>query len=429
MSDEQPSGGESATQSAADAPAAPSSTVPGQSAADAPAAPSDPVAVVELPAGSEGEGPRVVHILGTAHVSRRSVEQVRALIERLRPDTVCVELDEMRYQALTDETRWRKLDIFQVIKQKKMLFLMASLALQAYQKRLGEKMGVRPGAELLAGAEAAREVGAEVVLADRDVQVTLRRTWANLGFFDKVKLLGALGASVFFGDEVQQEDIEALKDRETIGDMLTELARVMPQIKKPLIDERDAYLVSSIAGAPGKTLVAVVGAGHVQGMVALAGKPVDREALERMPARSRWRGLLKWLIPAIILAAFYWGYHQHAGEGLGYMLKAWVLPNAVVAGLFTTVAGGKPLSVLTAIVASPITSLNPTIAAGMVVGLVEAWLRRPTVEDCERLGREVTTFKGMFHNPFSRILIVAVAATLGSALGAYIGTAWVLTLL
>ncbi len=384
-------------------------------------------AVLDLPP-REG-APRRVHIIGTAHVSQKSVEEVARVIREVRPDTVCVELDPMRYEALTDDTRWRKLDIFQVIRQQKVLFLMASLALQAYQRRLGDKLGVRPGAELLEAVEVAKEVGAEVVLADRDVQATLRRTWANLGFLSKVKLLGALGASVFDTQEIDEAQIEALKDREHISDMMSELAKAMPEVKVPLIDERDQYLMSSIEDAPGHTLVAVVGAGHVEGMTQQVGKSIDREALSQMPPPSRLVQLLKWAIPLFILAAFYYGYRQHQGESLRDMLFAWVLPNVVFAGIATAAAGGKILSIIASMIASPITSLNPTIGAGMVVGLVEAWLRRPTVEDCEKLGREVTTWAGMRKNPFSRILIVAIAANLGSALGAYVGFGWVLTYL
>jgi pheromone shutdown-related protein TraB len=383
---------------------------------------------IDLPGAYRG-APRKVHIIGTAHVSRKSVEEVQRVIRAVKPDTVCVELDQMRYEALTDETRWRKLDIFQVIRQGKVLFLMSSLALQAYQRRLGDQLGVRPGAELLAGVDVAKEIGAEVVLVDRDVQATLRRTWANLGFFNKVKLIGALGASVFDTEEIDEDQIEALKDREHINDMMSEFARVMPEVKGPLIDERDQYLMSAIEDAPGNTLVAVVGAGHVEGMTKQVGKSIDREALAKIPPPSKWMAALKWVIPVVIFAAFYWGYSKHEGESLVDMLYAWILPNAIFAGIFTAIAGGKVLSVITSIIASPITSLNPTIGAGMVVGLVEAWLRKPTVEDCEKLGKEVTTWAGMRKNPFSHVLIVAIAANLGSMIGAYVGFGWVLSYL
>jgi len=370
-------------------------------------------------------GDRVVHIVGTAHVSRKSIEEVERVIEEVKPDTVCVELDPMRYEALTDDTRWRKLNIFDVIKQKKVLFLMASLALQAYQRRLGDQLGVKPGSELLAAVEAGKKHGAEVVLADRDVQATLKRTWRNLGFVNKAKLMAALVASVFDAQEIDEEQIEALKNREHISDMMTEFAKVMPEVKVPLIDERDQYLMSSIEDAPGKTIVAVVGAGHVEGMAKWVGKPINRDELKAIPPPGLVGRSIKWVIPAVILAAFSYGYLKHQGEDFLSMLYAWILPNAIAAGILTLVAGGKILSVLTAVVSSPITSLNPTIGAGIPVGMVEAWLRKPTVEDCERLGKEVNTWQGLRENPFSRILIVAIAATIGSALGAYIAVVWV----
>lgn len=375
------------------------------------------------------DGERTFHLIGTAHVSKKSVEEVRRVIAELRPNTVCVELDEMRYEALTDETRWRKLDIFEVIKQRKTLFLMANLALQAFQKRLGDQLGVRPGAELVAAVEAGREIGAEVLLVDRNVQITLKRTWAALGAGEKAKLVGLLFASVFAGDEITEEDVERLKQREHFQDALSQFAAHVPSVKAPLIDERDAFLMSRIEEAPGEVVVGVVGAGHVAGMTRFLGKKVDRDALSTIPEPKLTSRLVKWIIPVVILAAFGYGYHQHQGQGLKEMLTAWVLPNAIVSGIFTLLARGKALSVLTAMVASPITSLNPTINAGMVVGLVEAWLRKPTVEDCERLSSDMTTWAGMKRNPLSRTLIVAIAATIGSALGAYIGLGWVLWLL
>jgi len=375
------------------------------------------------------DGERTIHIIGTAHVSRQSVDEVRRVIAEVKPDTVCVELDPMRYEALTDETRWRRLDIFDVIKQGKMLFLMANLALQAFQKRLGDQLGVKPGAELVAAVEAAEAIGAEVVLADRNVQATLRRTWAALGFVEKMKLSAMLFGSMFAGDEISEADVEALKDREHFQDAMSQFAQHVPSVKRPLIDERDAYLMSRIEDSPGQTVVAVVGAGHVSGMTTWLGKDVDRDELCEIPEPSLGSRLIKWIIPVLILMAFGYGYYKHQGTGLMEMLKAWVIPNAVSAGVFTLVAGGKLLSVVTAIIASPITSLNPLIGAGIPVGLVEAFLRRPTVEDCERLAEDTTTFAGMRKNPLSRILIVAIAATLGSALGAYVGFGWVASLI
>lgn len=370
-----------------------------------------------------------IYIVGTAHISRKSVEEVVHVIETLEPDTVCVELNPTRLESLTDATRFQKLDIFQIIREKKVLLLMTSLVLSAYQRRMGEALGVKPGAEMLAAVEKAREQGAELVLADRDIQATLKRTWRSLSFLNKSKVLASLVASFFAAGEITEEQIEELKDKDTISDMMKELAKAMPQVQVPLIDERDQYLMSSIREAPGKTIVAVVGAGHVEGMVHYLEREVNRADLTRIPPPSWLVQTLKWIIPAIVLGAFYWGYQKNAGRGLSEMVYAWVLPNAVMAGVFAVVALAKPLTVVVAMIASPITSLNPTIGAGMVTGLLEAWLRKPTVEDCERIPEDSKTWRGIYKNPFTRVLLVAVLTTIGSAVGGWIGATWVVSLL
>jgi pheromone shutdown-related protein TraB len=375
-------------------------------------------------------GEKTVHLLGTAHVSRRSVEEVEELIRHVRPDSVCVELDRNRLEALTDEGRWRKLDVFQVIRQRKVPFLLATLALAAYQRRIGDRLGVRPGEEMLAAVRCAEEVGAEVVLADRDVQITLRRTWRNLSLWQRMRLLGALLAGgVSDDEEITDETVEALRRGETLGDLMQEFARHFPQVKTPLIDERDAYLMARIEQAPGPTVVAVVGAAHVDGMIARLGQPFDTATVERVPPPGRLVWLVKWIIPVVILSAFAIGYRRHAGEGLEEMVWAWLLPNSILAALFSLLAGSRLVSAAVAFLASPITSLNPTIAAGMVVGLVEAWLRKPTVEDCERVREDATTLRGIYRNRFTRVLLVSFMASIGSALGGWIGATWVVTLL
>jgi pheromone shutdown-related protein TraB len=386
------------------------------------------VTVVRRRRDGDGEE-RLIHIVATAHVSKKSIEEVRAVIREIKPDTVCVELDRMRYDALTDDTHWRKLDLFAILRERRTLSLLASLTLQGYQKRIGERLGTRPGAELLAAVETAREVGAEVVLADRDVQVTLRRTWANLGWFSKVKVVAGLVAGLSDIEEITEAQVEALKNREHMSDMLSEFARAVPEVKKPLIDERDAYMMSMIEEAPGRVLIAVVGSGHVAGMTEWAGKVVDRDALTSIPPPSIASRVVEWLVPAVALTAFYYGYRDQGTEGLLRMVQAWALATGVGTALFTVAAGAKPLSVLTAAVVSPVLSLVPTVSIGSVIGFVEAKRRKPTLQDAEKLGREVTTLKAMYKNSFSRVLLVATAAIVGSAIGAYAGAVWLLTLL
>jgi pheromone shutdown-related protein TraB len=372
---------------------------------------------------------RVFHIVGTAHISEKSVEEVREVIGAVRPDSVAVELCSTRYEALTDASRWRNLDIFSVIKQRKVLFLLANLALSSYQRRMGEALGVKPGAELLAACDSAKTAGAELVLADRDIQATLKRTWFNLSFLNKMRLLGGLMESFFSDEQLTEEDLERLKERQNLSEIMQEFARAMPQVQVPLIDERDRYLASTIRESPGDTVVAVVGAGHVEGITRYFDQEIDRDVLAVIPPPGRLVRALKWVIPTLVLMAFWFGYQKHQGEGLKEMVFAWVLPNSIMAALFSAIAGARVLSIIGAFVASPITSLNPTIGAGMVVGLLEAWLRKPTVEDAERIPEDTASLKGFYRNPFLRVLLVAAAATLGSAAGAWVGAAWVATLL
>lgn len=372
---------------------------------------------------------KTLYLIGTAHVSRRSVEEVRQVITDVRPDTVCVELDAQRHKMLVDQDTWRKLDIFQVIRQKKVLLLLSSLALGAFQRKMGEKLGVKPGSELLEAVSAAKDVGAELVLADRDIQATLKRTWANLSFWDRAQVASGLLAAPFAVEEIDEAKIESLKEQDSIGEMMHEVAEQFPRVKVPLIDERDAYLMSAIAEAPGKTIVGVVGAAHVRGMVERLGQPVDRKALEVIPPPSIWGRVFAWLLPALVLGSFAFGAQDPTGEGLREMVLAWVLPTAGLAGAFTVLALGHPLTILTALVAAPITTLHPALGAGMFTGLAEAYLRRPTVEDCEGIQKAFSSVGGLYRNRATRVLLVALLSSIGAALGAYIGATWVLSLL
>lgn len=377
---------------------------------------------------------KTLHVLGTAHVSKQSVAEVEALIAAARPDTVCVELCASRLAALSDVDRWKKLDIFQVFKEGKSLFLLANLAVGAYQRRLGQELGVMPGQELLAAVEAARATGAEVVLADRDVQLTLKRTWGRLSLWKKSQLLSGLIGSLFeraprhAGEVVTAQTVEDLKDKAHLTAMMEEFARALPEVKAPLIDERDLYLISKVREAPGETIVAVVGAGHVAGMERHLETPVDRAALETLPAPSLWSRIAKWLIPAILVGTFILGLYNSGGQALGDMLLAWFLPTSLFSGVATLAVGGRWQSILTALACSPLTTIHPLVASGMIVGPVEAWARRPTVADLENIHRDAQSVRGFFRNPLTRTLIVTVAATLGSAIGAWVGLSWVFSI-
>lgn len=394
------------------------------------------------------------HVVGTAHVSRRSVEEVTRVIEELRPEVVCVELCQGRYDALTQENAFRNLDVFKVVREGKTLYLLAHLALASYQRKMGNALGVKPGSELLAAIETAKKVGARVELIDRDIHTTLKRTWANLGLWKRSMLLSSL--LVGFGDdddgttvetkptdqpgvresqklrrEITADDIEQLKEGKALSEMLDELAKALPEVKTPLIDERDAFLVSGMEKCAGgaRDVVAVVGAAHVPGMRRRFGETIDRDALAQLPPPSLLWTIVKWLVPLLLLAGLIWGAFHSENVSAQDVVMALVLPTSIGAGTLTLFAGGRPLSVLTAIVVAPVAAIHPLLGTGMVVGVVEAWRRKPTVVDCERLPDDVTTLRGFWKNPVSRILLVAIASGVGTALGMWLGAAWIVTLL
>jgi len=374
------------------------------------------------------EGKRIL-LIGTAHISQESVELVRQTIEQERPSQVCVELCAARLDAIQNPERWKNMDLIRVVKEGKAPMLIANLVLTAFQKKMGDQLGVKPGAEMIAALEAANQVGAQVILADRTVSTTLKRAWGNLGFVGKFKALWQLLSSILDNPEISVEEIEALKQKDQLSEAIEALAKELPGIKEVLIDERDQYLAQKISAAQGPLVLAVVGAGHVAGIKAWMGKTIDLEKLDQIPPPSPWTQVLKWGLPLFILAMIGYGFTFTEAEVSTEMIKRWVLANGLLSAFGAALAGGHILTILTAFVAAPITSLNPTIAAGWVSGLTEAWIRKPTVEDFENLGQDITTFKGFWRNEITRILLVVVLSNLGSSIGTLIGIPLIASLL
>lgn len=367
---------------------------------------------------------RTVYLLGTAHISARSVEEVRELIERVRPDSVCVELDAARHRALADREAWREMDVVQVVRRRRAMMLLAHLILAAFQRRLGRQLGVRPGAEMLEAAQCAQAVGAELVLADREIQVTFRRMWRALTWLDKIKLISQLMLTLLMNPKISEEEIEALKEKDMLGQVMENFARTFPRAHAPLIAERDVYLAEQIRSAPGSEVVAVVGAGHVEGILAHLDAhphPVDLAPLLAIPPRGRTGRAIQWGVPLLVFGLIGYGFFTADASVSLEMIKVWVLANGILAALGVLLAFGHPLTVLTAFVAAPLTSLNPMIAAGWVAGLCEAVVRRPRVRDFESLTEDIVTFKGFWRNGITRILLVVALANLGSTLGTWIG--------
>ena len=359
-------------------------------------------------------------LVGTAHVSRESADLVERVIKEEKPDTVAVELCQSRYQAMTEENKWQETDLIKVIKEKKAFLLLSNLMLASFQKKIGKKLGIKPGEEMLRAVNTAKEMDIDIHLADRDIRTTLSRTWRLMGFWTKFKLLFQLITSMGDVEEIEKEDIEKLKQQDVLETLLSELGKSLPELQQVLIDERDQYLAHKIRTAPGNKIVAVVGAGHVPGIKRYWHEPVDIEALEVIPPKGKWMGFLKWGIPTLVILLIILGFYMAGANAGADMIKWWVLANAVLAGLGATVALAHPLTVLAAFIASPITSLNPMVAAGWVAGLVQVFLVKPKVKDFQRLPEDIVTVKGFWKNKITRILLIVVLTNLGSSLGAFV---------
>jgi pheromone shutdown-related protein TraB len=387
---------------------------------------------VELPASvtTLTRGDTTFYVVGTAHVSQKSVDDVRTVIDTVHPDVVCVELCKSRFDALTKDSAFRDLDVFKVVREGKTLYLLGHLALASYQRRIGASLGVQPGAELVTATKTAAKRDIPVELIDRDINITLRRTWRNIGLWRRVTLLWSLLGG---GDDdkddgkgVTAETVESLKEPKALSEMLTELGKAVPEIKGPLVDERDLYLVSKMreAGEGKKTVVAVVGAAHVPGMTKQLNAPIDRDALDKIPPPALWWRIAKWAVPLAFLAILIYIAKVSDAESFAKTMLAWIIPTSVGAGLFTAVTGGSPFSVGAAMLASPVARVYPLVRTGIVVGIVEAWRRKPSVVDCERLPDDTQTMKGFWKNPVTRILIIAVASGLGALIGFGVGVGW-----
>jgi len=363
---------------------------------------------------------REITLIGTAHVSRESADLVTTVIEEEKPDTVCIELCESRYKAIKQKNRWQNTDLIKVIREKKSFLLLSNLLLTSFQKKIGQKLGIKPGEEMIRAMESADSVGAHIHLADRDIRITLSRTWRLMGLWTKMKLLAQLVTSMGEVDSIKEEDIEKMKDKDVLETLLSEIGKTLPELRRILIDERDMYLTEKIRSAPGKRIVAVVGAGHVPGIKRDWNEAIDLNALDELPPKGKLFSFLKWGIPALVVGLIVLGFF-YAGASAGtHMIKWWVLANAVFAGLGAAIALAHPLTVLSAIVASPITSLNPMIAAGWVAGLVETFIGKPKVKDFESLPADILSLKGFWKNKITRILLIVVFTNLGSSLGAFV---------
>lgn len=366
-------------------------------------------------------------ILGTAHVSKASADAARQLATESEVDAIAVELDPARHQALTDVTSWRKLDLFDVIRNGKAGLVAANLALGAYQKRLADQFGIEPGAELKAACEVAEARGKALWLIDRDVGLTLKRAYAAISLWDRFKLINGMIASLFFDDNIDEQEIEKLKEGDLLERTFSEFASQSEGLYGALIDERDHYMAARLreeaSSSGARRVLVVIGAGHLKGMAAALADSQElpqttRERLNQSPPPSIYGRLFNWGLISALVGILLWGFVQGLSTGTE-ILSVYVATTAALAFSGALIAGGHPFSALAGGLSAPLTVLHPALAAGMFSAGTEAWLRRPTVADFESLKIDVVSFAGWRRNRVARTLLVFVLTNLTTAVGVW----------
>ncbi len=372
---------------------------------------------------------RQIVLIGTAHVSKESIEEVKTVIASEKPDCVAIELDEQRYKSLNDKENWRNLDIVKVLKNHQGFLLLANLILSSFQKRMGANIGVQPGDEMRAAIDVASQLNIPTSMVDRPIQTTLRRAWAKNSLWGKCNLLATLIASAMDKQEVSGEQIENLKKSSEMDGMMKELAEFLPKVKEVLIDERDRYLASHIWMCEGTKITAVLGAGHLPGVqkhlksIADGSENTDTADIEKVPSKQIFGKIIGWLIPVLIIgligAGFYFGGRQKGTD----MVGQWIFWNSLLSGIGTVIAGGNILTILVAIVGAPLTSLCPVVGVGMFTGIVQAVVCKPKVRDLEFIQNDVTSVKGFYRNRILRVLLVFILSSFGSSAGTLVAGA------
>ncbi|MCL2068021.1 MAG: TraB/GumN family protein [Treponema sp.] len=386
---------------------------------------------------------REIYIIGTAHVSQESVEEVKNILSVEKPDMVCVELDQGRYNSITQKEQWESLNLSKVFREGKGFLLVANLVLTSFQRRLGKELGVKPGDEMKVAIETAGELGIPYSLCDREVQTTLRRAWAGCGLWSKCKLLASLLASAFTTEKLNAEEIENLKNRNELESLMAELADYLPGVKETLIDERDRYLAAKIwcsiePDAPAaaetvspeklkKRIIAVVGAGHMLGIKAHLEKLASGEEtpdvsnLETIPVRSLpAKAAIHLIIPLILVGLLAAGFFR-SGAGLSAtMFMHWVFWKGSLSALGAIIALAHPLALLVSFVCAPFTAFIPFIGVGVFAGLVQATVYKPRVIDAQNISDDITSLKRVYKNRITRALLVFFLSGLGNSIASFV---------
>jgi pheromone shutdown-related protein TraB len=374
-------------------------------------------------------------LIGTAHISKDSVEEVKEAIQKFKPDIVAVELCKRRYDAITNKDKWENTPVTNLLKSNNAYLMLAQTFLSSIQRRLGKEYGVEPGSEMIAAMQVAKKHGIEVALVDRDITITLKRAWRKMGIREKSRLVWEFfKAMLGYGDEeIEDLDLKKMMDQDVISALMEEFREIAPSANNVLISERDEYIAKKISDESKKgKVIAVVGAGHIEGIKKHLKKKkikVDLEKLEFIPKkRFSILKLIGYAIPVLFVVLVGWAFFTKGSELVISMFFYWFIINGVCSAVGTAIARGHPLSIGTAFVAAPITSLNPFIAAGWVAGYVEAKLRTPVIKDFKELGK-IESIREFLNNRVIRLLMVVALANLGSMIGTIIAFPYIANLL
>lgn len=369
---------------------------------------------------------REIILVGTAHVSQASIDEVTEVIKTETPDCVAIELDDQRLESLRNPENWRNLDIVKVLKEGKGFLMLANLVLSSFQRRMGVNAGVKPGDEMKAAIAVAEEMHIRTAMVDRPINVTLRRAWAKNSLWGKCKLLATLLSTAFDKEEIPPEEIEKLKESSEMDSMMNELADYLPTVKEVLIDERDMYLARSIWAAGGTKTVAVLGAGHLPGVekhiqaLAAAEETTDVSSISEVPPAGVGAKIAGLIFPVAIVALIVAGFFKGGASYSLDMLVRWLLWNGSLAALGTLLAAGHPLAILVGFVGAPVATLNPVIGIGLFTGIVQAWAKKPKIEDMEHLNEDAGSVKTFYKNRILRVLLVFFLSSIGGAIGNFI---------
>ena len=363
---------------------------------------------------------REIILIGTAHISRESADLVDRVITEEKPDVVCVELCKARFEAIQQKDKWQEMDIVKVIRENRTALLLSQLLMMSLQKKIAERFNINPGEDMLRAISRAEESGAEVVLADREIRVTLLRTWRMMGLWSKMKFLSDMILSLFIGENITEENIEELKQHDVLDLALKSIGEKLPELKTTLIDERDQFLACSIRNSQGRKIVAVVGAGHIPGIIENIGKAIDIDEINTIPPRSFWARFFGWGFSAAILSLFVAGFFYSGGRTSIHMMLSWSVITAICATIGAMMLLAHPFTILASALSAPIATLHPLIATGWVAGLTEATFRKPQVRDFLDLKDDITTVKGFFRNRITRILILVVVVNLTTSIGTFV---------